>query len=79
MLFHLPTIITVMIDIAVWFAIHMGVSYIMTRMPAHSFNPNSWLYRTRNWERNGKIYHKTSGKDAYGIPLYINNLPWEKG
>ena len=70
MLFHLPTIITVMIDITVWFAIHMGVSYIMTRMPAHSFNPDSWLYRTRNWERNGKIYHK-----IFRLKLWKKKLP----
>ena len=58
MLFHLPTIITIGIDVAAWFVIHMGVSYIVTRQPLASFNVNSWLYRKRNWERNGKFYEK---------------------
>jgi len=58
MLFHLPTIVTIGIDIAAWFVIHMGVSYIMTCQPLASFNVNSWLYRKRNWEGNGKFYEK---------------------
>jgi len=58
MLIHLPTAITILIDVAAWFVIHMGVSYIMARQPLTSFNNSSWLYRKRNWERNGKFYEK---------------------
>jgi len=58
MLVHLPTAITILIDVAAWFVIHMGVSYIMARQPLTSFNNSSWLYRKRNWERNGKFYEK---------------------
>jgi len=58
MLLHLPTAITIFIDVAAWFVIHMGVSYIMSRQPLPSFNPNSWIYRKRNWERNGRIYQR---------------------
>ena len=58
MLVHLPTAITILIDIAAWFVIHMGVSYIMARQPLASFSPNSWLYRKRKWERNGRLYEK---------------------
>ena len=58
MLVHLPTAVTIMIDIAAWFIIHMGVSYIMARQPLTLFDPGSWLYRKRRWERNGKLYDK---------------------
>jgi glycosyl-4,4'-diaponeurosporenoate acyltransferase len=58
MLIHLPTHITIPIDVAAWFVIHMGVSYFMARLPLPWFDPNSWLYRRRNWERNGKFYEK---------------------
>jgi glycosyl-4,4'-diaponeurosporenoate acyltransferase len=58
MLIHLPTAITILIDIAAWFVIHIGVSYIMTHQPLSSFNTSSWLYRKRNWERNGRLYEK---------------------
>jgi len=58
MLFHLPTIWTILLDIAAWFIIHTSVSYFMTRVPVHSFYPNSWLYKERGWEKKGKIYEK---------------------
>jgi len=47
-----------LIDVIAWFLIHMGVSYIMSRQPLSSFNYDSWLYRKRNWEKNGKFYEK---------------------
>ena len=58
MLIHLPTTITILIDIVAWFVIHMGVSYIMTHQPITAFNTGSWLYRKRGWERNGRLYDK---------------------
>ena len=58
MLVHLPTAITILIDIVAWFVIHMGVSYFMTRRSLLSFNPDSWLYRNRTWERNGVLYER---------------------
>jgi len=58
MLIHLQTTITIVIDILAWFIIHLGVSYIMTRQSLTSFNADSWLYRKRKWERNGKIYER---------------------
>jgi len=36
----------------------MVVSYIMSRQPLTSFNIESWLFRKRDWEKNGKFYEK---------------------
>ena len=58
MLFHLPRLITVGVDIAAWLAIHIGVSYLATRTPLSSFNPDSWFFRRRRWERNGRLYSR---------------------
>ena len=58
MIFHLATPITIIIDIVAWFIIHMSVSYIMTRQQLTSFKPDSWLYRQRSWEKNGRIYER---------------------
>ncbi|MFC1870137.1 glycosyl-4,4'-diaponeurosporenoate acyltransferase [Chloroflexota bacterium] len=58
MLVHLPTGITILIDVIAWFVIHMGVSYIMTHQPLTSFNPDSWLHKQRKWERNGRFYER---------------------
>ena len=56
MLFHLPTLPTILIDIVAWFAIHMAVSFFMTRIPLSSFDTGFWLYKQRKWENDGKIY-----------------------
>ena len=58
MIFHLETTITIIIDIVAWFLIHVGVSYVMTRQPLTAFEPDSWLYRQRSWEKNGRIYER---------------------
>jgi glycosyl-4,4'-diaponeurosporenoate acyltransferase len=58
MIFHLPTPITIAIDIAAWFVIHMGVSFLMARQKLSLFDPDSWLYRSRRWEQNGRVYDK---------------------
>ena len=56
MIFHLPSLWTIAIDVAVWFVIHLGVSILIAKVRPDSFNPESWLYRERDWERNGKPY-----------------------
>jgi len=58
MIFHLPAHITILINIVVWFAIHVSISFLMTRRPLASFDADNWLYRQRGWEKNGRIYEK---------------------
>lgn len=57
-LIHLPTFWTVLLDIAIWFVIHMGVVYFAVRIPVRFFIPNAFLFRPRNWERGGILYQK---------------------
>jgi glycosyl-4,4'-diaponeurosporenoate acyltransferase len=59
MLLNLPTLPTILLDIATWLIIHMGVSYLMTHIPLSSFDAGFWLYKQRKWEKNGKIYVRT--------------------
>jgi glycosyl-4,4'-diaponeurosporenoate acyltransferase len=56
MLLDLPTLPTILLDVAVWMIIHVGVSYLMTHIPLNSFGAGSWLYKQRKWEKGGKIY-----------------------
>jgi len=58
MLVHLPMPITIAIDVVVWFAIHMGVSYWITSRPLSSFSPDAWLCKMRDWEKNGRTYER---------------------
>lgn len=55
-LIHLPTFWTVLLDIAVWFVIHMGVVAAMVSLPVDVFDPGSRLFRARRWERGGRLY-----------------------
>ena len=57
-LIHLPTFWTILIDIIAWFIIHLGVVYFMVRIPAERFDPQSRLFRIRNWEKKGIFYQK---------------------
>jgi len=70
MIFHLPILWTIAIDFLVWLVIHVGVSISVAKMRSDSFNPESWLYRERNWERNGEIY-----KDFLGVKTWKRLLP----
>ena len=70
MLIHLPTFPTILIDIAAWFVIHMGVSYLMTHVPLISFDAKSWLYTQRRWEKDGRVYEK-----IFGLKKWKEMLP----
>jgi len=56
MIFHLPSLWTIALDFIVWLVIHLGVSLSVAKIKPDSFDPESWLYRERRWERNGKTY-----------------------
>ena len=47
---------SVVIYCIIWLLIHVIVSYVVDRIPRASFDPKSWLYRRRKFERNGKLY-----------------------
>jgi glycosyl-4,4'-diaponeurosporenoate acyltransferase len=46
----------IVINITVWLVIHLGVGMSTARIRSNLFNPQSWLYRQRTWERGGKTY-----------------------
>lgn len=52
----LPDIWIIIIDIVLWAAIHMIVAFGATQMKADRFNPDSWLYRQKKWEKNEHLY-----------------------
>ena len=56
MVVHLTGPWTVALDFLAWFAIHVGVSYAVSRPSADRFDPDSRLYRERRWERDRRIY-----------------------
>jgi glycosyl-4,4'-diaponeurosporenoate acyltransferase len=47
---------TVLLNAGAWLAIHLGVSFLASRLPLSWFDPRSWLFRTRRWEHGGRVY-----------------------
>ena len=70
MLIVLPEIWIIIIDIVLWFIIHMSVAYIATILPLNNLNTNSWLLKERKWEKSGKIY-----EDIFQIKKWKELLP----
>ena len=58
MLIKIPEIWIVIIDIAAWFIIHMGVAYLITSLPGRYFSPRGGIHEVFFWEKNGLIYDK---------------------
>lgn len=56
MLFELPILWTILINIALWFIIHMSMAYIITMIPSNWINVNSIIFTEKKIEKNGKIY-----------------------
>jgi glycosyl-4,4'-diaponeurosporenoate acyltransferase len=53
-----PTFVTIVIDFIVWFIIHLGVVFVMIRVKSDRFKPDSWLFRGRDWEKEGRVYQE---------------------
>jgi glycosyl-4,4'-diaponeurosporenoate acyltransferase len=70
MIFHLSGPWAVVINITVWLVIHLGVGMSTARMRPDSFNPGSWLYRRRTWEKGGKTY-----KSLFKVKKWKQLLP----
>ena len=70
MTFHLPSVWTIALDFVVWLVIHLGVSMSVAKIKPDAFDPESWLYRGRSWERKGKIY-----KAFLGVKKWKRVLP----
>jgi glycosyl-4,4'-diaponeurosporenoate acyltransferase len=69
-LVELPTSWTILIDIAVWFVIHMGVVLALVSLPVSYFDPRAWLFRTRPWEGAGRLYER-----VFRIRAWKEHLP----
>ncbi|MCR4400299.1 MAG: hypothetical protein QHH05_04600 [Syntrophomonadaceae bacterium] len=67
---ELPAHLTVLLDIALWFAIHLGMSWLVQRMPDQRFAVDNALFRTRRWEQGGQVYQR-----LFAIRRWKHRLP----
>jgi glycosyl-4,4'-diaponeurosporenoate acyltransferase len=56
MILQVPGTWAIAVNIAAWLVIHVVVSVSIARVALKSFNPRSWLYRQRTWEKGGRPY-----------------------
>ena len=53
-----------------WPLIHLAMSFVALRLPAHLFAQDSWITAPRSWERNGRLY-----RDWLRIRSWKSRLP----
>jgi glycosyl-4,4'-diaponeurosporenoate acyltransferase len=53
-----PAWVLVPLYALIWIVIHIGAGYLAHRMPLSRFDHRAPLYRTRRFERNGRIYRR---------------------
>lgn len=70
MVFQLSGPWAILINIAVWFLIHSGVSVWLSLQDPTVFRSESWLYKERAWEKKGIIY-----KTVFKVQKWKQFLP----
>ena len=58
MLLELSNLWIVILNVVGIPAIHLGISWIYTRLPRERFDPQSPLFRIRPWEDGGRVYQR---------------------
>jgi glycosyl-4,4'-diaponeurosporenoate acyltransferase len=53
---HLSSQWMLIIDILAWLCINSAVAWSISRIRSESFNPDSWLYQERAWEKKSRFY-----------------------
>jgi glycosyl-4,4'-diaponeurosporenoate acyltransferase len=56
MIFHLPSLNMLLIDILAWLVINLSVAGIISKLQAEDFDPKNWLFMERKWEKKSKLY-----------------------
>jgi glycosyl-4,4'-diaponeurosporenoate acyltransferase len=54
--FALPPVWAILLDFAAWLMINLAVSAWTLKMPHGWFEHDSWLYRTKGWEKGGQFW-----------------------
>lgn len=57
-IWYFTTTLTIILNIAGWFILHMLIAFGATVLPRRLFHEKQWLYRIRSWEKDGTIYNR---------------------
>jgi len=75
---ELPNSLVVVLNLLAIPAIHLGVSWLFTRLPVRLFRPGSRVFRRRSFEEGGRFYHRVFRIRAWK-PLLPDAAPWFDG
>lgn len=67
---ELNIILTIVIDFAAWFVIHMATAIFTLKLPDRFFARDTWIYRCRKWEQYGRIWDK-----LFKVKAWKDKLP----
>lgn len=70
MLIELPILWLIIVNVAAWPIIHLGVAWLATQMPRRLFRPEQRWYRERRFEFGGRLY-----ETLLGIRRWKKRLP----
>jgi glycosyl-4,4'-diaponeurosporenoate acyltransferase len=75
---ELPDLWIVILNVVGIPVIHLGISWVFTRMKRERFDPESFLFRSRKWEHAGAIYQNLFRIRAWK-DLLPDAAPWFNG
>lgn len=67
---HLPLLWTLVLDSVAWSVLQPGIAYLSMRFPPSWLDPERWLYRSRAWERGGRLY-----QNLFKVKRWKSRLP----
>ena len=70
MIIHLPPFWIAGLNVIACLVLQTGIAWGVTQIRANRFRPDAWLYRKREWERNGHLY-----EDLFHIRKWKTLLP----
>jgi len=70
MLVELPSLWIALLNVFGIPTAHLFIAWGSNQLPSHFFRPQSFLYRTRAWEKKGKIYQR-----IFRVKRWKDSLP----
>ncbi len=69
-IFEIPIILTILVDFAAWFFIHMASAILTLNLPDRLFEDDNYLYRSRKWEKSGELW-----QNLFRVRTWKDKLP----
>ncbi len=74
----LPDVLTILLCILVWPLFQVGVALICVYLPDRYFSPDSFLFRSHRFEREGRIYDRIFRVNRWKHLLPDGGVFWKK-